>query len=618
MVNWARILSFVAISRGWIWTCLLWGLFAPGLGAQTSMSPYLLPEADQRNPYLPNVRQARQTLLRSYYGTTAELRPGTFSSTDLARLQEQLQKLPILPQEGPVDPHQYRIGPGDVLQITIEAFQPPLVLPAVVSPQGLVDIPTVGAVSVSGLRLAEAQARLDSLLRRLYRSSVRVHLASVRSFWVHVVGAVPLPGRYLATPLSRLEEVVLQSLMARPEAARDKRELAQPEKPRPSDPETRPPTEETAQIPALSLRHIRIRHADGTESRADLLRYYLTGDLEANPYLRDGDVVQLSTQQLARGSISLSGAVHLPGTFEYAAGDSLRQILAFGLGFTAEARPEEALLLRPTERGIEEIRFDARAVLEGRAPNRALQPGDRIVIPRRPGPWQPPVVQVIGEVMAPGIYPIEPGRTRLQEVLRWTGGLTEEADLRSAYIVRRPDTFDPLWENPDYARLVLARTTALNLYGRQYVDYETFIRRDLVSADLENALRNGDAGPLLEPGDRIYIPKRQQTVFVFGQVSRPGHVPYRPGWSARDYVEAAGGFTDAARRSEVFVIEAGTFRWKPSRRAAVLPGDMIFVNRKELSDPYIAQLGMAQRTQVIASLVSLSVTLLSLALQLLR
>jgi|GEM_PF-231963 polysaccharide export outer membrane protein len=605
-----------------LWLIALLGSLSPLLlEAQVPTSPYLLPEADQQNPYLRDVSRARQMLLRSYYGQSARLEPRAPGISDLARLQEQLDKLPALPQEGPVDPTRYRVGPGDLFQVTVEAFQPPLILPVMVNPQGLIDIPTAGALSVAGLSLEEAQRRLESLLREAYKAKVRIHLAGVRSFWVHVAGAAPLPGRYLATPLSRVEEVVLQSLFSFDATLPfGKKDLAQPPEASTSGSESAHVTREPVRVPAISLRHIAIRHADGTESRADLLRYYLTGDLEANPYLRDGDVVQIRTAQLAAGSISLSGAVYLPGTFEYVPGDSLRQILAFGLGFTPEAQPESARLLRSGPEGIEVVSFDAEAVLTRRAPNMALRPGDRIIIPRRPGPWQAPVVEIIGEVHAPGIYPIQPGKTRLRQVLQWAGGLTAEADPRAAYVVRRPDVFDPLLENPDYMRLVLARTAAVDLYGRQYVDYEILIRRDLVPADFESLLHPEapEAGPILEPGDRIYVPRRQQTVFVFGQVARPGHVPYREGWSAQQYIEAAGGFSEAAQRSEVFLIEAGSFHWKPASRATIRPGDMLFVNRKPLPDPYMAQLGSTQRTQVIASLISVAVTLLSFTLQLVR
>ena len=50
----------------------------------------------------------------------------------------------------------------------------------------------------------------------------------------------------------------------------------------------------------------------------------------------------------------------------------------------------------------------------------------------------------------------------------------------------------------------------------------------------------------LEPDDEIYIPKRPSSVTVTGQVLSAGSVSFKPGSSARDYIDNAGGFTPYA------------------------------------------------------------------------
>ena len=76
-----------------------------------------------------------------------------------------------------------------------------------------------------------------------------------------------MPRRYLALPVSRVSSIV---------------ELALADT-------TRAPVGNVAFQP--SLRDVRLRHRDGTEQSADLLRYLTTGETVHNPYVQDGDVI---------------------------------------------------------------------------------------------------------------------------------------------------------------------------------------------------------------------------------------------------------------------------------------------------------------------------------------
>ncbi|HLX01789.1 MAG TPA: polysaccharide biosynthesis/export family protein [Trinickia sp.] len=107
----------------------------------------------------------------------------------------------------------YTIGPGDVLQITVWDH-PELVAangasnqsasrpadPAkgfLVDQSGNVQFPYAGTVHVAGLRLEQAGAQLTGALSKYFRNpQVTVGIASYRSRYIHVVGAVRSPGGY--------------------------------------------------------------------------------------------------------------------------------------------------------------------------------------------------------------------------------------------------------------------------------------------------------------------------------------------------------------------------------------------------------------------------------------
>src|SRR5690606_26904291 len=100
-----------------------------------------------------------------------------------------------------------------------------------------------------------------------------------------------------------------------------------------------------------------------------------------------------------------------------------------------------------------------------------------------------------------------------------------------------------------------------------------------VSVDLTKVTAGQGEPVYLQDGDRLVVPRDQQTVYVFGQVSRPGFINYAPGREASYYIAAAGGASPMA--GDAFVIEAGTGRYLPARNAPVHSGDMIFLDRRQ-------------------------------------
>src|SRR5437879_5617705 len=60
----------------------------------------------------------------------------------------------------------------------------------------------------------------------------------------------------------------------------------------------------------------------------------------------------------------------------------------------------------------------------------------------------------------------------------------------------------------------------------------------------------------LRDGDVLLIPKKANYVTVSGQVFNPTAISYRPGRSARWYLNQSGGLTQLADKEGVFVIRA--------------------------------------------------------------
>ena len=129
------------------------------------------------------------------------------------------------------------------------------------------------------------------------------------------------------------------------------------------------------------------------------------------------------------------------------------------------------------------------------------------------------------------------------------------------------------------ALLQSTRLANMGFFGSAYLAHELRIQSS-VPVDLTVALGEGAAPIPLQDGDKVYVPRDNNQVFVFGQVNRPGYVTHRAGMSPEFYVSAASGLGENAGTS--YVIKAGTNRFVKASEAEIESGDRIFVNRESM------------------------------------
>ena len=103
----------------------------------------------------------------------------------------------------------------------------------------------------------------------------------------------------------------------------------------------------------------------------------------------------------------------------------------------------------------------------------------------------------------------------------------------------------------------------------------------LKTAELEAALiARLKQGYLLQPKVAVSI-KSYRAVYVNGQVKTPGGIPYVPGMTVRKVISLAGGFTERASKSRIYVIAEGKTESDKPRKvkldAEIRPGDIITV-----------------------------------------
>ena len=505
------------------------------------------------------------------------------------------QTLPVRPStptsqgsialEGAVDPHTYRVGPGDVFTVSIGGSVARQVTVSV-GADGRLVIPEAGSFDVGGETLASVTARVRPQLQSRYRNvPTDVSLSVPRQFSVHVSGSVPLPGRYVVRAAARVEDA-LAAAMGEGFSPRVLAEYGQDSNLR--EVERRP-----------ALRSIRVTSRDGSERTVDLMRYYATGDTRYNPLLDDGDVVYLPTFDPNREAVFVSGAVDRAGAYDFREGDTALDLLLVASGRNLSGRVGAVRVTRAGDAAPQQVSLDAAGTVR-------LQPRDHVsAVPLTPAAGR---AEALGAVTYPGLYPILSGETTLQDLVAAAGGLHPDALLRGAYLERRarPEP-DQTIEDLDLAfsgtltsgRLDstvtdVGRLSGLGLVGRRYYVQE-YLRTPRVSVDIAAAL-SGATPVVLQDGDRLIVPRNLQSVRVYGQVSRPGYVPFAEGLRAGDYVDTAGGTAPSA--TDVYVVEAGTGRFLLGPDRLVAPGDAVFVDRIETADtPQFENIAFQERRE---------------------
>ncbi|HQG47189.1 MAG TPA: polysaccharide biosynthesis/export family protein, partial [bacterium] len=129
-------------------------------------------------------------------------------------LRERMQKTtspvlaPAVALEKEIDAAEYYVGPGDQFLILVGGTGNDN-LEAVVSPEGDLILPAIGAIPVANRSLRDAKSAILERLATKYTSrGITVHLTMPRSFKVSVAGAVQNPGLVEVTGASRAAEAI--------------------------------------------------------------------------------------------------------------------------------------------------------------------------------------------------------------------------------------------------------------------------------------------------------------------------------------------------------------------------------------------------------------------------
>jgi polysaccharide biosynthesis/export protein len=259
----------------------------------------------------------------------------------------------------------------------------------------------------------------------------------------------------------------------------------------------------------------------------------------------------------AGARVSLLGAVRSPGGFEIKGTTTVAELLATAGGPAPRGDLRQVTITR-TDGSVQVVDLSPTEKTGRVQRDMTVQPGDIVVVPE----GAPPTVLVLGEVLKPGPYEIQPD-ARLLDAIALAGGASPKADLR---------------------RVRLAHA---NRAGAQILDLQPL----WLHGDTSNPALN----VLLQPGDTIFLEETDQRVYVFGRVGKPDLYAISPNDRVLDILLRAGGVgADADLSKAVLVRRDDQSRAvvKPLNLRKIMakgdmtanelihPGDLIFVPDK--------------------------------------
>lgn len=313
--------------------------------------------------------------------------------------------------------------------------------------------------------------------------------------------------------------------------------------------------------------------------------------------LKNEDVVFIPTQEDLRKerTLTITGAVMSPGTYEYADNVTIEDLIVMAGGLRDQAslmRVEVTRVLRDpmATKKIDvyskKFHFDIKdGLVIDNDRKFLLEPYDHVTIFSSPVFNQAKTVAVYGEVHWEGSVAMVQKNTHLSDVIEMVGGLTEHAYLRGATMTRHM--------NDEERSRMQYTMKALRDMLQERGDSVTYRKMDLdnnypVVIDLEKALNNPgcDADLLMREGDRIYIPEYNPIVRVSGDVLFPNTLFYEEGKNWKYYVNEAGGFGERVQKKKTFIVYQNGKASLCKKGAKPEPGCEIVVVSKKRKHPW--------------------------------
>ncbi len=356
----------------------------------------------------------------------------------------------------------------------------------------------------------------------------------------------------------------------------------------------------------------------------------MVDDPRDNLLLQDRDqiIIHSIREKNPKKNVFIAGDVTNPGTYKLTGSMTVRDLI-FKAGnvlpsaYLDEAEISSIEIVQGKMGEVAHKNINLRKALEGDAShNLSLAPNDRLLVKRISDYHNVKFVNLSGQIMFAGRYPIKKGE-KLSDLIERAGGYTPYAYLRGAYFTRervRQMQQKGIEEMTDRMEKELLSAGTLQLstavsqeeISAKKIELEQrqkFVenlrkvkatgRMTIYLADAK-AMKGTEYDFELEDGDTLNIPEKNSVINVVGSVMTQGSHLYSDRMDYQDYIDVTGGYSHYADMDNVFVMKVdGSARkisknfigWSSSRSRwemtahdgeirQIEPGDTIVVPEK--------------------------------------
>ena len=461
-------------------------------------------------------------------------------------------KLSFEPDLNMATPQNYRLGPGDEIIIDIWGASEDIIRKEI-SPDGSINVPGLGVISLNGMNIADAKEYLKSELSKIYAdegNQIQVTLGKTRSIKINVMGEVMVPGTYTLSAFASVFHALYSAggvtdlgSLRNIKVARNGKTVAEVDvyeyimqgktsddiNLQEGDVVIVPTYDAIVKVEGKVKRPMKYEMKDN-ETVSTLLKYagffapnayknsvrvvrqegreYSIATVERDNFgafkLMDGDVVSAdSIINRFSNKLEIKGAVYRPGIYEYCESiNTVKKLLRQADGLLGDAFTNRAVLYRQRENLTSEVLpVDVKGILDGTAEDVELRKNDILFVPSIYDIKNIGNVYISGEVVKPGTYPYADNMT-LEDIVITAGGLKDAASLVRVDISRR------MKDNKG--------THAIDTVGQNF----SFGLKDGFIVD-------GEPGFVLEPFDQVFVRRspgysEQKNVTVNGEVLYSG------------------------------------------------------------------------------------------------
>ena len=449
----------------------------------------------------------------------------------------------------------YMLDVGDVLEVQLvgpNAYIEELLI----NSDGSVSLQDIGKIFIAGLTLNDASQLIKSKVNTaLIGNEAFINLTEIRDVNILVTGNAENPGIYTLTGNSN----ILHALSA----AGGVSEFG-------------------------SLREINLVRDDIVIETLDVYDLLIEGQYNLKKRLRSGDVVFVKPR---KNIVTIDGAVNRPSKYEASDDQKLISIIKYANGLNRNADLKNISLERLVDGSLKTIPVPNDSYFE--AIN--VQDGDSIYV--REYPYRQ--AKISGAVLKPGSYTMSAGET-ISDLIERAGGFTENAyQFGAIYLNEDAKKVNELSKEILYREFLdnIIAASQQNIGGN--FDLTPIVK---LTEKLNNTDANGRVviNLLNEPtidlysvkeGDELFVPERNNVVYVYGETSTEGAVMFAENESIEYFVDKSGGFKKFADNESIYILhpngesqlyrsKRNIFENRPKSEIKIYPGSIIFVPRE--------------------------------------